>query len=182
MHGSYSPLLLLLGLANGHPHVNVPDLADVLGEVGYVVEFGRPGVGVRFHQIQSMTMALARLGATFEANNPISHLMIDKIRGTLKEDLLNEKILSAIVEIKTKFDDVERVLSTVMEVANQIDTVVALGVSTRCDTDGQDPMLAPKLEALGYRFERAKTNMGLGRITNVVEGEDLGDEHLASVR
>ncbi len=168
----------------GTEEVKTNDVAhrvDV-GEVGYVVEFGRPGVGVRFHQIQSMTMALTRLGVTFEANNPISHLMIDKSRGTLKEDLLNEKILSAIVEIKTKFDDVERVLGTVMEVANQIDTVVALGVSTRCDTDGQDPMLAPKLEALGYTFERAKTNMGLGRITNVVEGEDLGDEHLASVR
>ena len=152
-----------------------------IGEVGYVIEFGRPGTGVRFHQIQSMTMALADIRVTFEPKNPITHLMTDKSVGSLKEDLLNEKILSAIVEIKTPLADVKRVLDTVMEVSKQIDTVIAIGVSTRCDDTGEDPLLASLLGELGYSFERAKTNMGLGRITNLVE-EGAGDEHLASVR
>ena len=30
-------------------------------------------------------------------------------------------------------------------------------------------MVAPILERLGYKLQRAKTNTGLGRITNVVE-------------
>ena len=88
-----------------------------VGEVGYVIEFGRPGVGVRFHHIQTMTTALAELGVTFEPKNPITHLMTDKTAGALKEDLLNEKILSAIVEIKTKIEQVPAVLDTVTEVA-----------------------------------------------------------------
>ena len=52
----------------GTEEVKTNDVAhrvDV-GEVGYVVEFGRPGTGVRFHQIQTMTMALAKCGVTFE--------------------------------------------------------------------------------------------------------------------
>jgi hypothetical protein len=153
-----------------------------IGEVGYVIEFGRPGTGVRFHEIQSMTMALAKLGVTFEAKNPITHLMTDTATGELKQDLLNEKILSAIVEIKTTLSDVERVLDTVMEVSRTIDTVVAVGVSTRCNEKGEDPMLAPLLQNLGYTFERAKTNMGLGRVTNVKRMEKRDDQHVASVR
>jgi hypothetical protein len=138
-----------------------------VGEVGYVIEMGRPGVGVRFRHIQTMTMALAELGVTFEAKNPITHLMTDQAKGTLQEDLLDEKILSAIVETKTTIDEVRPVLDTVLDVAKRIDTVVAVGVSTRCDEDGEDQVLAPLLTGLGYGLERAKTNMGLGRITNI---------------
>jgi len=155
-----------------------------IGEVGYVLEFGRPGVGVRFHEIQSVTMALAEQGVTFEAKNPITHLMVDQSRGTLKEDLLQEKILSAIVEIKTSVEMVPTVLDTVMRVGKQIDTVIAIGISTRCDENGQDRVLAPLLDDLGYSFVRAKTNMGLGRVTNVQprEKEVVSDQHAASVR
>ena len=129
-----------------------------------------------------MTTALAQLGVTFEPKNPITHLMTDKTTGALKEDLLNEKILSAIVEIKTTIERVPAVLDTVAEVAKQIDTVVALGLSTRCDEGGEDNRLAPLLEELGYSFERAKTNLGLGRISNIQKKEVVSDQHLAPVR
>lgn len=153
-----------------------------VGEAGYVIEFGRPGVGVRFADIEKMTVALANLKVTFEPKNPITHLMTDMSKGTLKEDLLQEKILSAIVEIKTGIDEVSAVLDTVTEVSKQIDTVIAVGVSTRCDEEGEDHRLAPMLKELGYRFERAKTNMGLGRVTNAGAREKVGDQYAAPVR
>jgi hypothetical protein len=136
------------------------------GEVGYTIEFGRPGVGVRFSEIQEMTWTLAKLNVTFEKNNPITHLMIDVKNGDLRTDILDEKILSAIVEIKTDLGMVEIVLSTVREVNKRIDTITAVGISTRCDEDGEDNILYPLLDELGYSLYRAKTNMGLGRITN----------------
>ena len=139
------------------------------GEVGYTIEFGRPGVGVRFSDIQEMTHALAKQGFTFEKKNPITHLMTDVKTGDLRADILNEKILSAIVEIKTHIEEVEAVLKTVHEVNRRIDTVTAIGISTRCSEDGEDKILAPLLEKLGYTYARAKTNMGLGRITNKIE-------------
>ena len=138
------------------------------GEVGYTIEFGRPGVGVRFSDIQEVTRTLAKAGVTFEKNNPITHLMIDTAAGDLRTDILEEKILSAIVEIKTAIGQVERVLDLVEEVNERIDTVIAVGISTRCE-DGEDKILAPLLDKLGYYYARAKTNMGLGRVTNKIE-------------
>ncbi|MFC1639422.1 4Fe-4S dicluster domain-containing protein [Gemmatimonadota bacterium] len=152
----------------GTEEVKTNDVADrvKVGEVGYVIEMGRPGVGVRFKQIQAMTLELARLGVVFEVKNPITQLMTDTGRGTLRDDLLDEKILSAIVETKTSVQEVEAVLDGVLKVADQIDTVVSVGVSTRCSEDGGDNVLAPILTKRGNQLDRAKTNMGLGRITN----------------
>lgn len=140
-----------------------------LGEVGFTIEFGRPGVGVWFHEIQKMTWALAKAGVAFEKKNPITSLMTDVPTGTLREDIMDEKILSAIVEIKVPVARTEEIIQLVREVEKQIDTVVALGVGTRCDADGEDRLVAPILERLGYNLERAKTNIGLGKISNPVE-------------
>jgi ferredoxin len=139
------------------------------GEVGFTIEFGRPGVGVWFHEIQKMTWVLAKAGVAFEKKNPITSLMTDVASGTLREDILGEKILSAIVEIKVRVERTEEIIQLVREVEKQIDTVVAIGVGARCDEAGEENVVAPILERLGYKLERAKTNAGLGRITNAVE-------------
>ena len=135
------------------------------GEVGFTIEFGRPGVGVWFRDIQRMCWALAKAGVSFEKKNPITSLMSDVPSGTIREDILGEKVLSAIVEIKVPVARTEEIIRLVWEVEEQIDTVVALGVGTRCDEKGEENVVAPILERLGYRLERAKTNVGLGRIT-----------------
>jgi len=153
-----------------------------IGEVGYTIEFGRPGVGVRFRDIQEVTRELAAQGVRFEQKNPITHLMTNQATGDLREDILDEKILSAIVEIKTTIGEVPGVLDAVQRVNKRIDTVTAVGISTRCDEQGDDKVLAPLLDELGFSYFRAKTNMGLGRITNIEKKEEARDEHLASVR
>ena len=137
-----------------------------VGEVGFTIEFGRPGVGVRMHEIEEMCRALAAAGVSFERKNPITTLMTDIASGTLREEILNEKVLSAIVEIKTAVGRTEEIIRLVQEVEKRINTVVAIGVGTRCDADGEERVVAPILERLGYRLERAKTNIGLGRATN----------------
>jgi ferredoxin len=137
------------------------------GEVGITIEFGRPGVGVWFRDIQKMTRAMAEAGVPFEKKNPLTLLMSDVATGSLKEDILDEKVLSAIVEIKVTVDRIEEIIQLVREVEKDLNTVVALGVGTRCDENGDDNVVAPILERLGYRIERAKTNTGLGRITNL---------------
>ncbi len=137
------------------------------GEVGFTIEFGRPGVGVRFHEIQRMTQALAKAGIGFEAKNPITSLLSDPAAGTIREDVLNEKILSAIVEVKVPIARMDEIIRMVREVEKQVDTVIAIGVGARCDDEGQDREVFAALERLGYKPERAKTNLGLGRITNI---------------
>ena len=39
------------------------------GDVGFTIELGRPGVGVRFRDIQEMSRALAAAGVAFEKKN-----------------------------------------------------------------------------------------------------------------
>jgi len=136
------------------------------GEVGFTIEFGRPGVGVRFREIQKMCWALAHAGVAFEKNNPVTSLMTDVQRGDIREDILDEKLLSAIVEIKVPVARAEEIIRLVWETEKEIDSVVALGVGARCDEHGEDHVVAPILERLGYKLERAKTNIGLGRVTN----------------
>lgn len=136
------------------------------GEAGFTIEFGRPGVGVWFRDIQKMCWALARAGVAFEKKNPVTSLMQDVTTGTLREDILDEKVLSAIVEIKVPVTMVEEVIGLVREMEKQIETVIALGVGARCDANGEEDTVAPILERLGYKLERAKTNIGLGRVTN----------------
>jgi ferredoxin len=137
-----------------------------VGEVGFTIEFGRPGVGVWFSDIQKMSWAMAKAGVSFEKKNPVTTLMSDVATGTLQEDILGEKVMSAILEIKTTVDRTEEIIQLVREVEKDLDTVVSIGVGTRCDESGEENVVAPILERLGYKLERAKTNIGLGRITN----------------
>ena len=134
----------------------------VEGEAGFTIEFGRPGVGVRFRDIQKMTMALAALPIAFERKNPVYSLMSDPAIGAIRPDILEEKVLSAIVELKTRLEEAAHVLRVVEEVAPTLETIVSIGVSTRCDAQGDD-LLGPLLKREGYIFYRGKTNLGLGR-------------------
>ncbi len=142
------------------------------GEVGFTIEFGRPGVGVWFRDIQTLCTALARAGVQFEKKNPVTSLMTDVAAGAIREDILDEKVLSAIIEIKVPAGRAEEIIRLVWDVEKQIDTVVTIGVGSRCDSAGEEQVIAPILERLGYKLERAKTNIGLGRITNTQAARD----------
>lgn len=135
------------------------------GEAGFTIEFGRPTVGTRFRDIEVVTQALARAGVAFEAHNPVTHLMADPKTGAIRSDILDEKVLSAIVEIKVHLEQVPEILRIVTESSTQVDTLISVGVSTRCLADGTN-RLEVILDEEGYAYWRGKTNLGLGRITD----------------
>ena len=137
------------------------------GEAGFTVEFGRPTIGARFHEIEKMTRALADEGLAFEDRNPVTHLMTDRNKGLIREDILNERVLSAIVEFKTTLDRVPELLRKIRTVAAGLETVVLVGVSTRCDPSGESP-LEGILQREGFAFNRGKTNLGLGHAVHQV--------------
>ncbi len=76
------------------------------GDVGFVVELGRPGIGARFADLERIAMSLAKLGIDFESKNPVTSLMTDVNTGNLRDDVLDEKVLSAIIEFKTTLDKI----------------------------------------------------------------------------
>ena len=149
----------------GTEEVKTNDVSNRIsvGMVGLTIEFGRPGVGVRFRQIQEMSMTLAAMGVKIQPKNPVTAMMDNVERGTIRSDILDEKVLSAILEITVPVSRTEEIIRAVWEVEKKIDTVVVLGVGTRCDDEGEERVVAPILEKLGYELKRAKTNLGLGR-------------------
>jgi hypothetical protein len=150
----------------GTEEVKTNDVSNRIGvgEVGFTIEFGRPGVGARFSEIQEMARELAKAGVSFEKNNPIATLMTDTKTGDIRSDILNEKVLSAILEIKTDISRVEEIIRIVWSVEKRLNTVVAIGVGTRCDENGDENVVAPVLKRLGYDLIRAKTNVGFGHL------------------
>jgi ferredoxin len=162
-------------LGRGTEEVKTNDVTGRLapGRAGFVVELGRPSVGARFHDIEKVAMALASAGAVFESNNPLTGLMTDPTRGAMNPEILEEKVLSAILEFQTEMGEVERLLEALAKVAEEIDTVMAVGVASRCDDEGRNP-LEQILPGVGIPILRAKTNLGLGRRTRPELGPPAG--------
>ncbi|MGQ9645653.1 MAG: 4Fe-4S dicluster domain-containing protein [Thermodesulfobacteriota bacterium] len=132
------------------------------GEVGVGVELGRPGVGAYFRDVEIVAMELAPLGYEFAEENPITHFMTDKKTGKLREDILNEKATSAIVEGKCKIDNLPAILEAVKRAAGKVSSVFTVEVITKVPPDGEIP-IKPILERLGYWYSiNTKNNMGLG--------------------
>jgi ferredoxin len=133
------------------------------GEAGIVVEMGRPGVGAYFRDVEKVALALAKLKPRFEKENPVTQLMVDTETGKMKEEVLNEKALSAIIEMKTRLEKIPEFLQILEKVQNEVDTVISVGVASKCLPDGTIPH-EEWVKRAGYRLSpNGKTNIGLGR-------------------
>ncbi|MEW6697887.1 MAG: DUF362 domain-containing protein [Bacillota bacterium] len=133
------------------------------GHAGVACELGRPGTGTRFKDVEKVAMTVAKVGVTFECHNPVAALMIDPSTGKLKDEVLNEKVLSAIVEFGVTIDKLEEALTAVKNVAPELDTVFSLDLACRCEPDNSLP--AEEIaRSVGFRpYINGKTNVGLGR-------------------
>ena len=133
------------------------------GVAGIALEMGRPGIGTTIKDVETVTTALGRLGVAFEADNPVTAHMTDKKAGRINPEILNEKILSGIIEFQVDHVRLREVLEAVKEISNRIDTVFSLDLISRVNPDGTVPTDAI-VEAAGFvPRPNTKTNVGLGR-------------------
>jgi len=133
------------------------------GVVGFAAELGRPGTGTRLRDVEKVAMAMAPLGVTFEKGNPTYALIADLATGKLKEEVLNEKVLSAIVEFGTTPDRVPSVLKALNEVSQQIDTVFCVDMISLLEPNGTCSAEGAAQSA-GFEIRpNGKNNIGLGR-------------------
>jgi NAD-dependent dihydropyrimidine dehydrogenase PreA subunit len=153
----------LLGRGTEEMKTNEVTHRFVTGQVGVAVEMGRPGIGTRLSDIDRLTQAMARYGVEFEPQTPVTGLMSDPGRGILKEDVLNERVLSAIVEFKLPEERLVVILPAIEQVAATLETVFSLGVMSVLPPGRPDPV-AEKIKALGFTLRpNGKVNLGLGR-------------------
>ncbi len=133
------------------------------GDAGLVIEMGRPGIGAFFRDIEKVAMSLAKLNPHFEKENPVTQLMVNPEIGKIREDVLNEKVLSAIIEIRTRLEKIPEFLHTLEEVQKEVDTVISVGVASKCLEEGIIPH-EEWVKKAGYILSpNGKTNIGLGR-------------------
>ncbi|MHA1242730.1 MAG: 4Fe-4S ferredoxin, partial [Promethearchaeota archaeon] len=104
-----------------------------------------------------------KIGVTYEKASPLSALIIDEV-GHIKEDVKNEYVLSAIIEIKIPNEKLPEVLRIIKDIESVIDTTFTVGIISRVNDDGTMPIVK-NLEDNGF-FVRpnAKINIGLGQI------------------
>lgn len=133
------------------------------GQVGVVVELGRPNTGTYLYNAEKIIQVLLAAGAEMAEKSPMTAMVSDRKKGTLREEIKNERVLSCIVEGKVKLEDLERALTLLKKVSNEIDTVFSLGLVTRME-DGFTSPLEPVLNKMNLQTRpNAKINLGLGK-------------------
>ena len=143
-----------------------------LGEVGFGIELGRPVLGARFEDAEKVAMAMAEFGVEFEAKNPLTRYLDTKtgrFLGSwegypLDEAFRKTKVMTFIVEFKTKPENIAAIMHRLREVAKEIDTVMSIDLITKCTDSGANPIIST-LDREGIsHYINGKTCVGLGKL------------------
>jgi ferredoxin len=130
-------------------------------EIAFNIELGRPGIGTRLREINKMSQAVATVGVKFAEDNPLTMLMVDKNKGNLQDEVLGEKVLSAIIEFVVTPDKVANLLNTIFH--TNVETVFVVGTFSLIQENGR-PLGDAYIKNAGYELsENGKVNIGLGR-------------------
>lgn len=132
------------------------------GEVALMIEVGRPGTGARFRDVERMTMALARMGIEVHPCNPLRGLMQEPGSGRLLPEILNEKVLSVIVECVIPEERLDAALETVRQTASGLPTVCGVGLIRCFASAAEGPLDWARRLGLSVA-PNGKVNLGMGR-------------------
>lgn len=131
------------------------------GFAGMAVEMGRPSVGTRLRDVEKVAMALSAIGVEHEPANPVTLLMTDTKTGKMRDDVLDEKALSAIIEFVIPESKVVEALRTIKGAMAHTRTVASIDLAVRYGPDGSTP-ITKELEAAGFTHSiNGKVNVGL---------------------
>ena len=133
------------------------------GEIGVAIEIGRPNLGARLRELEKFSRAVAAEGITFEPKNPLTNL-IDPVTGALPPEILDEKVISAIIEFAIPEARLTTVLAVIDRVMETVDCVVSVDVAARAEEDGSWPTVKYLQGENRYYRPNAKINVGLGRL------------------
>jgi len=133
------------------------------GTIGIAAELGRPCYGARLYNAEKIAMAVAGEGVVFEPCNPVTTMMSDPKAGKFKEELLNEKVLSAIVEMTVPYEKAENVLRAIYRTAETLDCFLSLDICSKADSNGNLPHMEIVKKMGVWCSLNGKTNVGLGR-------------------
>jgi hypothetical protein len=141
------------------------------GFIGVGVELGRPSTSTRFEDVEKVTVALAGCGVVFERNNPLTSfidvdtgLFLEEWQGyALDEKFRKTRVMTVIVEAIAREPEMLGVIECLRAVSKEINTVMSVEIISKCDEEGEIPIL-PILNQSGISYYiNGKTNLGLGK-------------------
>jgi hypothetical protein len=128
---------------------------------------GIQGRGTEESKTNDVTLRVGpgEVGVAIETHNPIHSMIADEASGDLKPEMLGERVLSAIIEINVKRDELRGILRTLKEVAKEVDSVFCIDACTIVEPGLKIPEeVLESIRAEGFTWRpNAKINMGLGR-------------------
>jgi len=126
---------------------------------------GRPGVGAYLRDLEKVVKKVTAKGVAFARENPVFPLIADPAAGALRPEILNEKVLSAIVEFVVDEDGVLDFIEEIQSFMNaELETVATMSVIARADEQGRADFLE-KLKKGGQKpYPNGKVNLGLAMI------------------
>lgn len=109
-------------------------------------------------------MVLAQHGAEFEECNPVTSFIVDRSTGKVDPSILDERVISGIVEVTVPIDRLLENVEALITAANQLDTVFSLDVVCINNEDGTNDARTILDEAGIWYRPNAKNNVGLGHL------------------
>jgi hypothetical protein len=133
-----------------------------LGQIGFSVELGRPYKGAYLRDLEKVVKKAKSLGAEFSPDNPVYPLIADHATGSLKPEVLGEKVISAIAEFVLPEERAIHAIAELKEFLNtELDCVVTMSVITRADGNG-DTAFRTRLREAGHEtYPNGKANIGM---------------------
>ena len=146
-----------------------------VGEAGFALDIGRPGIGARLRDVEKIYKRLVGSGVEFEERNPVRDLLKDKNGTDFKAEVLDEKVLSAIIEFKVSTESVPDILKVLEVCAAESDTVFSVGLIDRAAADGSLKN-CQTARRLGYFVSpNAKVCVGIGKPAAAISSLTLSE-------
>lgn len=153
-----------LGSGRGVDEVKTNDKTGYYkkGEVGFIVEPGRPGISAGMDDVQKVLHAMYAAGYSLTDRSPFKSFVVNPETGDLNPDILGERVLSCSIEFKGVYSDIPGMVGALKIASSRVNTVLCIGVISRVENWQIPPVKI--LKELGYPTEpNAKINIGLGR-------------------
>jgi len=129
------------------------------GEIGVFIELGRPVLGARFTDVERVVKKFRAHGYEVIRQNPISELIDDPKTGALRPEILDEKIISCVIELLIPNTAAGELMVMVRELAMEVESIFSLSVALRANEEGRSDFE----ELFGrdvFRLPNGKVNIG----------------------
>jgi Pyruvate/2-oxoacid:ferredoxin oxidoreductase delta subunit len=132
------------------------------GTIGVIIELGRPVLGTRLVDAERVVKKFAAHGYHIVDNNPVKSLIDDPKTGAMKPEILQERVISCLVEFVVPESAADELTTMIGELADEVETVFNVCVALQADEEGR-PRLQAVFGADIHSIPNVKVNLGLAR-------------------